>query len=193
METSSLPTPSRRPSLLGVVWRFGCLGAQAFGGLGAALAILEDDLVRRRGWVTSVDIRDALTFTKPLPGSTVVQVVTFVGWRLGGMPAAVLATIAFVAPAAVLMVAAAAATGAVPDTPATRGALLGLQVVVVGLLAATTARLLRSEAATPWLAVTAILAAAAGFVINAAVVVVAAGFAAVAVTLTRHRWRSPHG
>jgi uncharacterized membrane protein len=81
-------------------WPFGVyvgLGLLAIGG-GAVLqthaglaGILTLALVDRRGWLAPSDLKDALAFTQPLPGSTVVQVVAFLGWRLrgraGGAPA----------------------------------------------------------------------------------------------------------
>lgn len=189
-QSSDLPRANGAPTLPVLTAAFARIGGQAFGGLGPALALLERDLVAGRGWLTSADARDALTFTKPLPGSTVVQVVTFLGWRLGGLPGAVLATVAFIAPTAILMTAAAAGTAALPDTPAVRGALLGLQVAVIGLLGAATLRLLRSEASTPLLALTALTAAVAGFLVNAALIVVTAGALAVLATRGAHRIRS---
>src|SRR6266566_1881265 len=65
-------------------WAFLRIGAMAFGGLGATLALLEHDFVKANGWPQSSDVAAAMAYTKPLPGSTVVQVVTFLGWRLGG-------------------------------------------------------------------------------------------------------------
>jgi len=69
------------------------------------------------------------------------------------------------------------------------GALLGLQVAVVGLLASALGRLLRSEARSPLLAVTAVAAAGAGFVVNAALVVVVAGGLAVVASVLAERVR----
>ena len=46
-----------------VWWVLLRLGAGAFGGLGPALALLDRDLVVRRGRLTSSDLRDALTHT----------------------------------------------------------------------------------------------------------------------------------
>ena len=77
------PMPPVRPPRAAQFAAFLRLGALAFGGLGAAIALIDRDLVERRGWATAEDVRAALAFTKPLPGSTVVQVVAFLGWRLG--------------------------------------------------------------------------------------------------------------
>src|SRR2546430_957334 len=90
--------PTERPDLASLAWALLRIGAVAFGGLGATLALLERDLVERRGWLRSGDVAAALAFTKPLPGSTGVQVVTFLAWRMGGWPGAILATVARIAP-----------------------------------------------------------------------------------------------
>jgi chromate transporter len=164
-----------RPGLLLLGWALLCIGVVAFGGLGATLALLRRQLVERRGWLRPSDVTEALAYTKPLPGSTVVQVITFLGWRLGNWPGAIVATVAFLLPALALMVVAAAALLALPDAPWVRGALTGLQVAVVGLLAAALWHLARSEAASALLLTVLLVGFAAGLFANAALVVAAAG------------------
>jgi chromate transporter len=80
---------SERPDLPSLAWALLRIGAVAFGGLGVTLSLLNRDLGERRAWLRSGDVSEALAYTKPLPGSTVVQVVTFLGWRLGWLPGAV--------------------------------------------------------------------------------------------------------
>ena len=166
---------TRPPGLLSLGWALMCIGAVAFGGLGATLALLRRELVERRGWLRASDITEALAYTKPLPGSTVVQVVTFLGWRLGNWPGGIVATVAFLLPALALMTVAAAAVLALPDALWVRGALTGLQVAVVGLLAAALWHLMRSEAGSALLLTMLLVAFAAGLFVNAALVVAAAG------------------
>ena len=80
------------------------LGTLAFGGLGATLALIEREVVDRRAALSRQDVTDALSYTKVLPGSTVVQVVAYIGWLLGGWLGSAIATVAFLLPSAVLMV-----------------------------------------------------------------------------------------
>lgn len=160
-----------------------CIGAVAFGGLGATLALLQRELVERRAWLRASDLSEALAYTKPLPGSTVVQVVTVAGWRLAGWPGAAVATAMFLLPAFAMMTAAAALLFALPDAAWVRGALTGLQVAVVGLLAMAMWQLARSEAGSLPLLIVLVAAFAAGLWVNAAVIVAAAG--AIGVALDR--------
>jgi chromate transporter len=167
--------PAERPSLLTLGWALLCIGAVAFGGLGATLALLHRELVERRSWLRASDLSEALAYTKPLPGSTVLQVVTFGGYRIAGWAGATVATIMFVLPACAMMTAAAALLFALPDAAWVDGALTGLQVAVVGLLAMAMWQLARSEAGSVRLLIVLAAAFAAGLWINAAVIVAAAG------------------
>jgi chromate transporter len=170
-----MTTPRPRPQLPIIGWELLRLGAFAFGGLGATLALLQGGLVERRKWLEPSDISEALAVTKALPGSTGIQVVAYLGWRLHGWPGALVASVAFIAPAAALMMAVAAGSLALPDQPWVRGALTGIQVGVVGLLAAAMVKLARSEARNAMLM--AVLAASCilGFLVPAVLVVVGAG------------------
>ena len=178
---------SQRPDLLSISWALLRIGAVAFGGLGATLALLNRDLVQRRGWLQAGDVSEALAYTKPLPGSTVVQVVTFLGWRLHGWPGAIMATVMFLAPAFLIMVIAAAAILALPDVAVIRNALIGLQVAVIGLLAAAMWRLARSEAGSTVLGIVVTVAFVAGLFVNAALIVALAGTIGIAMDRMKRR------
>jgi chromate transporter len=93
------------------------IGAVAFGGLGATLALTERELVQRWHVTTKEEIIEALTYTKLLPGSTVAQVAADLGWRLGGWSASALATAFFLLPSVVLMRALAYGYSLVADAP----------------------------------------------------------------------------
>jgi len=173
--------PVALPGLLSLGWAMLCIGAVAFGGLGATLALLQRELVERRGWLRASVLSEALTYTKPLPGSTALQVVTFAGYRISGWPGATVATAMFVVPSFAMMTAAAAALFALPDAGWVRGALIGLQVAVVGLLAMAMWQLARSEAGTRLLLIVLLAAFAAGLWVNAAVIVATAGVLGIAI------------
>jgi chromate transporter len=92
-----------RPSALRLGWTFLRIGAAAFGGLGATLALIESELVQRQRVISREQLTEALTYTKFLPGSTVVQVVAYLGWRIGGWRGSAVATVAFLGPAMTMM------------------------------------------------------------------------------------------
>jgi chromate transporter len=168
---------ARAGSLRTLGWVFLRIGAVAFGGLGAALALVERELVTKRQWLTTADVTEALTYTKLLPGSTVVQVVAYLGYKLGGWSGSALATVAFVFPSAVMMLGLAAVYVSATSVPAMRPALNGLTAAVVGLVLATTYRLGKTnipDRITLGLALASIVAGVA-LGVSAAVIVVVAG------------------
>jgi chromate transporter len=168
---------ARAGSLRTLGWVFLRIGAVAFGGLGAALALVERELVTKRQWLTTADVTEALTYTKLLPGSTVVQVVAYLGYKLGGWSGSALATVAFVFPSAVMMLGLAAVYVSATSVPAMRPALNGLTAAVVGIVLATTYRLGKAnipDRITLGLALASIVAGVA-LGVSAAVIVVVAG------------------
>src|SRR5215213_8245209 len=124
------------PSLRIISYELLRVGTFAFGGIGAALPMLHRGLVERRNWLVPSDISEALAFTRALPGSTGIQVAAYLGWRLRGWPGALVAAVAFILPAATMMTAAAAGSLILPEHLWVKGAMIGIQVAVVGLLAA---------------------------------------------------------
>ena len=163
------------PGVAAIGWALLRVGAVAFGGLGATLALLRSALVDRQKWLAESDISEALAYTKLLPGSTGIQVVAYLGWRLRGWAGALAAAVSFIAPAAALMIAVAAASLALPDEPWIHGALGGIQVGVVGLIAAAMWRLARASARGAVLTAVLLASAALGFIVHAVAIVVGAG------------------
>lgn len=163
--------------MISLGWLFLRIGATAFGGLGAALALVERELVTKRGMLTQADVTEALTYTKLLPGSTVVQVIAYLGYKLGGWPGSALATGAFVFPSALMMLLLVAGYVAAAALPVFGPAVNGLTAAVVGILLATTYRLGRSNIKEPLTLGLGVAAFLAGVFLgtNAALIVVGAG------------------
>lgn len=177
VETDDAPTRPATLSTLQLGWVFLSLGTVAFGGLGASLALIHRELVDRRRVLTPETLTEALTFTKPLPGSTIVQVVAYLGFRLGGWRGSALAAAAFLTPPFLGMVLMAGLFGIVRDQPGVSSSIKGLAAAVVGLMTSTTLRLGRSNVKgllTLTIALAA-FAAAVRFQVNAALIVVVSG------------------
>jgi chromate transporter len=158
------------PSIAGLEWTFLRIGAMAFGGLGATLALIERELVSRQGVLARDALTESLTYTKLLPGSTVVQVVSYLGWRLGGWRGSAVATAAFLLPSAIAMLALSYGYTQLARAPAAGSGVRGMIAVVVGLLLVTLSRVSRPVLRTPL----ALALAAAAFVVVAALQVHAA-------------------
>jgi chromate transporter len=155
-------------SLAQLWWQFIKIGVAAFGGLGVTLSLIDRYLVKARGVLTAQDVTESLTYTKFLPGSTGVQVVGYLAYRLGGWAGAALATSAFLLPAFLLMLLLSILyeefTVLLADAAAP--ALRGLTAAVAGILVATIYRLAKPTITTVAGAVIAVAACAAGIALR---------------------------
>ncbi len=74
------------------------LGATAYGGP-AMISQIKDAAVNRYGWVKEGEFMRGAALCQLIPGATMVQIVTYVGYRVRGMLGALTASVAFVLPA----------------------------------------------------------------------------------------------
>ncbi len=96
------------------------LGATAFGGPAAHIAMMEHEVVRRRGWMAREEFLDLLGATNLLPGPNSTKMSLFVGHARAGLPGLLVAGLAFVLPATAIVLAFAWAYvrfGALPAMP----------------------------------------------------------------------------
>jgi chromate transporter len=178
LDTTAIPSHQRQmPLPLTLAWVFLRIGATAFGGLGATLALVEREMVSKRRLITAAEVTEALTYTKLLPGSTGIQVMAYLGYKLGGWPGSALAATAFILPSAMLMLVLAAGYAAATVLPALGPVAKGLTAAVVGILLATTYRLGKSNISEPMMWAIAIVAFLVGAFlrVSAAWIVIAAG------------------
>jgi chromate transporter len=153
------------------------VGATSFGGLGPSLALIERELVAKAGVLTAADVTEAAAAAKLLPGSAFIQVMSFLGFRLGGWAGSAVATVACALPSVTAMLLLAIFSEAVSVWPAFGRAAQGLTAAVVGLLLASAYRFGRATLAGPiGLAIAlAAFGSAAGLNVPAAAVVIVAG------------------
>jgi chromate transporter len=124
------------------------LSLSAFGGPVAHIAIAEDEIVARRGWLTRDHYLDLVAATNLIPGPNSTEVMIHVGYVLRGIPGAVFTGICFILPAALLSLALAAlyvSSGALPQTEAL---LWGIKPVIIAIIAQVGWRLMRTALKT---------------------------------------------
>jgi chromate transporter len=81
MMQAGAPARVRIPALVAYFLR---LGATGFGGPVALCGLMENDLVRERGWLTPAEMRDAIAVSQSLPGPLAIQVGIFASYMRGG-------------------------------------------------------------------------------------------------------------
>jgi chromate transporter len=163
-------------SLVALFRVFLAIGATAFGGLAPSLAVIERELVSKHRALTAQDIAEATAITRVLPGSTLIQVVSFLGYRLRGWRGSALATLACILPPASAMLLLAVGYDFVLSLPLLRSGIQGVAAAVVGLLVAMAYRTGRAILGDPirWgIALSAFLSSALMGIPSGAVVVAA--------------------
>src|SRR5437667_11629976 len=97
----------RRTTLTELAALFLRLGATSFGGPAAHIAMMEDEVVRRRRWLSREEFLDLLGATNLIPGPNSTEMAIHIGRRRAGGIGLVAAGLAFILPAALLTPAAA--------------------------------------------------------------------------------------
>src|SRR3954470_18450008 len=79
------------------------LGFTAFGGPAAHIAMMEDEVVRRRAWLSRDEFLDLLGATNLIPGPNSTEMAIHIGYRRGRWRGLLLAGACFILPAAFLV------------------------------------------------------------------------------------------
>jgi len=109
------------------------LGATAYGGP-AMMAYLRQECVGRRQWLTEQEFKEGMALCHTIPGATMMQMVTYTGYKLRALPGAAAAAIGFVLPAFLLMTGLSAAYFTFGDLPLVRALFHGLAAIVVAII-----------------------------------------------------------
>ncbi|HUL58462.1 MAG TPA: chromate efflux transporter [Anaeromyxobacteraceae bacterium] len=148
----SVERPPRAAALRELAVLFGRLGATAFGGPAAHVALMEDEVVRRRGWLTRAEFLDLLGAANLIPGPNSTEMAIHVGYRRAGLAGLAVAGTAFILPAAVLVAAIAWAYVRFGTLPAADALLRGVKPVVVAVVVQALIRFARTAIRTRVLA-----------------------------------------
>ncbi len=120
---------------------FFTLGILGFGGPAAHIALMEKELVTRRGWLSREHFMTLLAAINLVPGPSSTEMAFHIGYVTGGVPGAILAGAGFIIPAAVLSIALAMLYTVAGDLAAVRGLFLGAQPVILVLILSAAYRL----------------------------------------------------
>jgi chromate transporter len=159
-----------------IAWLFLKLGTVAFGGPAAHIAMMEDEVVRRRGWLTREQFLDYLGATNLIPGPNSTELAIHIGHARAGWPGLLVAGACFIVPAAAIVGALAWAYVRFGTLPEAAGLLYGIKPVVIAVVVQALWGLGRSAVKSWALAVLALAAVVAtAFRVNEILVLAAAG------------------
>lgn len=149
--------PPRRARLRELLVVFGTLGAIGFGGPAAHIALMRRELVSRRRWLTDQQMVDLVGITNLIPGPNSTEMAMHIGRLRAGGIGLVVAGLAFILPAAAIVLALAWAYVTYGATPTGVALLYGIKPVVVAIVLAAFLAFARTALAGPlrWIVATA--------------------------------------
>jgi chromate transporter len=133
----SAPLPSHGPPSVTLaqahrVWAG--IGLRSFGGPTAQIALMHRVLVVERAWLSEREFLDALGFCMLLPGPEAMQLATYAGWKLHGLPGGLAAGLWFVLPGAAVVLAISAIYATFGHVPWIIAAFAGIKATVLVLV-----------------------------------------------------------
>ncbi len=131
-----ITTPELHPDRLTDVAQVALkLGFTAFGGPAAHIAMLREEVVIRRQWLSDAYFLDLVGATNLIPGPNSTEMVIHVGYLRAGWRGLLVAGTLFILPAATIVLALAWAYVQFGTTPAGESLLYGIKPVVIAVVA----------------------------------------------------------
>ena len=154
------PKQEHSTSLFSLALLFLRLGTTAFGGPAAHVAMMEDEVVRRRKWMTRDEFLDLLGAANLIPGPNSTELAIHIGHRQAGWPGLLVAGASFILPAVLIVLAFAWAYVRYGSLPQVAGVLYGVKPVIIAVVLQALWSLGRSAIKSKFLAVVGLFAVA---------------------------------
>lgn len=148
-----------RGRLAEIAGLFTRLGFTAFGGPAAHIALMEDEVVRRRGWVDRQHFLDLVSSLNFIPGPNSTELAIHLGQIRGGWRGLIVAGACFIIPAMLIILPLAWAYHTYGRLPQVAGVMRGISAAVVAMILLAGLRLARTSIRDGFTIVIAVLAA----------------------------------
>ena len=123
-----------KPTLRQAFWYWLKLGFISFGGPAGQIAIMHQDLVENKRWISEKRFLHALNYCMLLPGPEAQQLATYIGWLMHKTRGGLLAGILFVLPSLLVLISLSYIYMRFDDVPAVAGVLYGIKPAVVAIV-----------------------------------------------------------
>jgi chromate transporter len=122
------------PTLAELTRTFARIGCLSFGGPAAQIALMHRVVLDEKRWVAEADYLRALSFCMLLPGPEAMQLATWIGWRLKGVPGGLIAGGLFVLPGAAVVLALSLIYAVFGQVPLVAALFTGVQAAVIAIV-----------------------------------------------------------
>ena len=79
------------------------IGALTFGGGYAMIPIIEEEVTKKRKWISEMEILDVIAISETTPGPIAVNTATYVGYKVSGVLGSIFATLGLAIPSFVII------------------------------------------------------------------------------------------
>lgn len=131
---AQLAPPQQRQRLKEIAIVFLKLGSMAFGGPAAHIAMMDDEVVKHRAWMTREKFLDRLGVTNLIPGPNSTELAILIGYEYGGTFGLALAGISFIVPAMFIVWGLAVLYVQYQTLPQLSWLMYGLKPVIIAIL-----------------------------------------------------------
>lgn len=132
--TTDNTQPPAQVTLMQAFWYWLKLGFISFGGPAGQIALMHQELVEKRRWISEHRFLHGLNFCMLLPGPEAIQLAIYISWLMHGIRGALVAGILFFMPAFILLSALAAIYLNYGDVPLVQGIFYGIKPAVVAVV-----------------------------------------------------------
>ena len=149
IETKPSKANTSSKNLLTLFFTFLKIGAFTFGGGYAMIALIENDFVTKKKWLTQPDFLDMVAISESTPGPVAINSATYIGYKCAGLLGALLSTLAVCLPSFVIIYAISLFFDQFLSLTYVAYAFKGIQVCVVYLIGGAGVKLLKSMEKRP--------------------------------------------
>jgi len=174
----------QRPSFTAALLFWCKLGWISFGGTAAHIAIMHDELVEKKRWISNRSFLHALSHCMILPGPEAQQLSIYIGWKLHGKRGGIVAGTLFVLPSMFILLALSVVYVRFGSLPWIAAIFNGLKPVVIALVIVALQRVATRAVRGPIQGAVAVAAFAAMFFFEASLLVVMLAAIALGIALT---------
>ena len=143
------------------------LGFLSFGGPAGQIALMHEDLVVRRRWISEGRFLHALNYCMVLPGPEAQQLATYIGWLMHRTWGGIVAGALFVLPSLLILIALSWVYMAFGSVPAVAGVFYGIKPAVTAIVISAAYRIGSRTLTNAWLWAIAVAAFIAIFAFDA--------------------------
>jgi chromate transporter len=177
----------QRPSFAEALRFWFKLGWISFGGTAAHIAIMQDELVEKKRWISNGSFLHALSHCMLLPGPEAQQLAIYIGWKLHGKRGGIVAGTLFVLPSLFVLLALSVIYVRLGSLPWIAAMFNGLRPVVIALVIVALQRIARRALRGPVQVTVAVATFAAMFFFDVSLLVMM--FGAIVLGIVLGAWR----